>query len=76
MTNHTQHDTAVGARTTYIYERPYVSVEAAREFLRRSQDLASNPIAAAVAEYQSKVQSGEPYSDAMDVKEFRERYLD
>jgi hypothetical protein len=75
MTNQTQHDTSIGARTVYTYEVPDIAIEAARLFLRRSQEVASKPVSEAVAEYQWKVRSGEPYGDAMNVKEFRERYL-
>lgn len=75
MTSKTERETAPHAGTAYVIEVPNVATEAARLFLRRSQEAASSPIALAVAEYQSRVQSGESYGDAMSVKEFRNRYL-
>jgi len=76
MTNQTQPNTDVKSGIAYIYAVPDIDIddEAVLRFLERSRRVPSNPITDAVADYGRRVEANEPYEDAMDVEEFRERY--
>ncbi len=76
MSHKTKQDGAVTSQTTtYIYHIPAVDDATMYKFLRRSQRLASAEVAEAVADYQRRVETGEPYEDAIDADTFRKQYL-
>lgn len=70
-------DTAddTNAVSSYTYHVPDLTDEVVREFLRRSQLLASDTIADELKEYRRRILAEQPYEDAVSPDEFRERYL-